>query len=261
MNPTLEQLVMLQAVDLDVQRLDTLRRELPRRVTRAEADLRGAESARQAAARALAEEETLRADQQRRVDEQRSKAARLRRQMDGATSTAQVTALEHEINFAEAAIAALEDEQLASLERTDALEEQEREAAARIERASAALQTERARTERRLADADVELAACRSERASLRAAIDEGALSHYDRVTKSRGSGVAEGLDHKCTACQMMVRPQRWNDLTNGDEAAPLLHCETCGRMLFWDPRRDKPGAWAAGERLEKARALAAAQT
>jgi hypothetical protein len=48
----------------------------------------------------------------------------------------------------------------------------------------------------------------------------------------------------------MMVRPQRWNDLTARDNDEQLFTCETCGRILFYDPRRDVPGAWAAGERL-----------
>jgi len=48
----------------------------------------------------------------------------------------------------------------------------------------------------------------------------------------------------------MMVRPQRWNDLTGNDHDDQLFTCETCGRILFWDPRRDTPRTWTAGERL-----------
>ena len=78
----------------------------------------------------------------------------------------------------------------------------------------------------------------------------------YDRISKAKGSGLSEALDHKCSACQMMVRPQRWNDLTGREHDDQIFTCETCGRMLFWDPRRDTPRAGAAGlaaERLAKA--------
>ena len=55
----------------------------------------------------------------------------------------------------------------------------------------------------------------------------------------------------------MVVRPQRWNDLTNRDAAGEfantIFHCETCGRMLFYDPRRDAPLRWTPGERLTSA--------
>jgi hypothetical protein len=51
----------------------------------------------------------------------------------------------------------------------------------------------------------------------------------------------------------MMVRPQRWNDLTSREHEDTIFNCETCGRMLFWDPRRDTPRSWSAGERLASA--------
>ncbi|MFP5231602.1 MAG: C4-type zinc ribbon domain-containing protein, partial [Acidobacteriota bacterium] len=69
--------------------------------------------------------------------------------------------------------------------------------------------------------------------------------------------GLSEALDHKCSACQMMVRPQRWNDLTdrdpNSEHANTIFTCETCGRMLYYDPRRDAPVRWTPGERLSSA--------
>ena len=56
----------------------------------------------------------------------------------------------------------------------------------------------------------------------------------------------------------MMVRPQRWNDLTDRDphaeHANAIFTCETCGRMLFFDPRRDAPIRWSPGERLASAK-------
>jgi len=94
-----------------------------------------------------------------------------------------------------------------------------------------------------------------TEREALRREIGgsdkgEALLSSYDRVAKAKGTAVSEAVDHKCSACQMLVRPQRWNDLTGRDFSETIFNCETCGRMLFWDPRRDKPGDWPPGERL-----------
>jgi predicted nucleic acid-binding Zn-ribbon protein len=97
-----------------------------------------------------------------------------------------------------------------------------------------------------------------AERTSVRATVDESVLSVYDRIAKTRGTGLSEAIEHKCSACQMMVRPQRWNDLTGRDHEDEIFHCETCGRMLIWDRRRDAPGPWAAGDRLAAARKLEA---
>ena len=86
--------------------------------------------------------------------------------------------------------------------------------------------------------------------AALRAQIaqsdtGEDSLSTYDRISRSKGTAVSQALNQKCSACQMMVRPQRWNDLrdnTPGSESSQtLMTCENCGHLLYYDPARDAP--------------------
>lgn len=258
MNPDLEHLVIVQAQDLELQRLRQEQAEAPRRVTAAEAAFSSAEKTLAKLRQDLATEEKLRRSQELDADQHRSKIARLRKQMDAATSAAQISALEHEINFAESAIRKLEDEELASLERTESLEAEEKSAAASVENTRAALDAERIRAEATVNRTRTNIEGIEAERVNLRAQISEGPLAIYDRVTKSRGSGLSEAIDHKCSACQMMVRPQRWNDLTGREHEDQIFTCETCGRILFWDPRRDTPRTWAAGERLAGAQSAPA---
>jgi predicted nucleic acid-binding Zn-ribbon protein len=182
--------------------------------------------------------------------------------MESATSAAQITALEHEIAFAQQTISGLEDAELASMERTEALDASRTEITATLESTTATLASERARTTSLTLTHNQSIDAIEAERATLRALIaatpaGEALLSSYDRIAKAKGTAVSEALDHKCSACQMMVRPQRWNDLTdrdpNSEYANTIFTCETCGRMLFHDPRRDAPVRWAPGERLASA--------
>ena len=258
MNPDLEHLVILQAQDLELQRLRQEQAEAPRRVTVAEAAFKTAEQTLAKLRQSLTAEEKLRRSQEMDADAHRSKITRLRKQMDAATSAAQITALEHEIGFAESAIRKLEDDELGSLERTESLETAETAAVAAVESTRAALDAERLRAAATVDRARTNLTAIEGERTNLRAQINEDRLAIYDRVTKSRGSGLSEAIDHKCSACQMMVRPQRWNDLISREHEDEIFTCETCGRMLFWDPRRDTPRTWQAGDRLASAQSSAA---
>jgi hypothetical protein len=253
MNADLEHLVVLQAQDLELQRLRQDQIEAPRRVTAAEALFKAAEQALAHVRQNLATEERLRRSQELEAGAHRTKIARLRKQMETATSAAQISALEHEINFADSAFLKLEDEELASLERTDALESSEKSAAAGVDSNRAALEAERTRAAATAERTRTGISAIEAERAALRAQIGEAALATYDRIAKSRGSGLSEAIDHKCSACQMIVRPQRWNDLTSREHEDQMFTCETCGRILFWDPRRDTPQSWQAGERLASA--------
>lgn len=258
MNADLEQLVTLQAQDLELKRLRHELDEAPRRVTAAQVARAQAEFALASAKQSLIKEETLRRSAEVDIADRRGKIARLRKQMETATSAAQITALEHEIGFAEQAIARLEDEELLSLERTDQLEATRAAAAAALESSTAALAASRSAAAALTTSHAAAVASIEAERATLRAALagsDSGAaaLSVYDRISKAKGTGLSEAIDHKCAACQMMVRPQRWNDLVGREHDDTIFTCETCGRMLYYDPRRNAPGGWAAGERLAAA--------
>lgn len=257
MNPDLEHLIVLQSQDLDLQRLRAELAEAPRRVKAAEVVLGAAEKALASVRSSLAQEDKLRRGQESEIASQRSKTERLRRSLDAATSAAQVTAFEHEIHFAQTAIARLEDEELASMERTEALEGELTHAEALVKRRTTELDTERARAARTAAENQEAITGIELQRKELRAQLDEHWLSVYDRLTKTKGTAIAEALgtatQGKCSACQMAVRPQRWQDLTGRDHDDTIFTCDTCGRMLFWDPRRDTPKAWEAGERLRRA--------
>ena len=264
MNADLEQLVILQAQDLELKRLRQELGDAPIRVASAEGARSRAEFALAAAKQALLKEETLRRSQEVDIAERRSKITRLRKQMETATSAAQIAALEHEIQFSDQAIAKLEDEELLSLERSDEYESARLSSAAAVQTSTAALATERSSATALKSHHTEAIEAIEAGRAKLRitlSATNSGAavLSQYDRIAKAKGTGLSEAVDHKCSACQMMVRPQRWNDLTGREHDETIFTCETCGRMLFYDPRRDAPVRWAPGEKLVGPKPSAAA--
>jgi predicted nucleic acid-binding Zn-ribbon protein len=258
MNADLENLIVLQSQDLELKRLREELADAPKRVAAAQAARNKADSSLIAAKSALQKEEILRRSQQSDVLDRNGKIARLRKQMESATSAAQITALEHEITFAEQAISKLEDEELASMERTEIAEKEQVASAALLESTTANLDSTKLRSAETIERNNASIAAIETERKALRSTISstdrgEALLSVYDRISKAKGTGLSEAVDHKCSACQMLVRPQRWNDLTGREHEDEIFNCETCGRMLFYDPRRNSPGSFAAGERLAAA--------
>ena len=241
MHPDLEKLIVLQGHDVESKRLRDEMAALPKQVAVLETKAKAIDGQRAVIVDLIAKEEALRRRQESDVKDHQAKIARIRKQMDMATTTVQVTAFEHEIGFAQAEIGRLEDAEIESMERSEGLESQKQLADQALADATATLERERVRATEAIAQDRTLLAAVEEKRKAERAEIGETALSTYDRIAKAKGTAVAEALNQKCTACQMMVRPQRWNDLRDRDNEETMMTCESCGRLLYYDPARDSP--------------------
>jgi uncharacterized protein len=241
MHPDLEKLIALQAHDVEAKRLRDEMAALPKHVAALETKAKATQGQRAVIVDLIAKEEALRRRQESDVRDQQVKIERLRKHMDLATTTVQVTAFEHEIAFAQAEVSRLEDAEIESMERSEGFEAQRLLADEAVTDAIATLEREKARAAETIAQDKTLLAAVEEKRKLERAEIEESALANYDRISKAKGTAVAEALNQKCMACQMMVRPQRWNDLRDRSNDDTMMTCESCGRLLYYDPARDAP--------------------
>ncbi len=241
MHPDLEKLIVLQTHDVEARRLRDEMVALPKHVAALETKAKATEGQRAVIVNLIAKEEALRRRQESDIKDHQAKIARVRKQMDMATTTVQVTAFEHEIAFAQAEVSRLEDAEIESMERSEGLESQKKLADEAVADATATLERERVRATETVAQDKTLLVAVEEQRKAVRADIGESALSIYDRIAKAKGTAVAEALNQKCMACQMMLRPQRWNDLRDRNNEETIMTCESCGRMLYYDPARDAP--------------------
>src|SRR5207245_7292484 len=72
-----------------------------------------------------------------------------------------------------------------------------------------------------------------AKRETVGGAVAAVLLRHYERVMKFRGTGLSEVRDHKCMACQVMHRPQPYNEVRAGEK---IVMCESCQRVLYFNP-------------------------
>lgn len=232
MDERIENLVKLQDLELQRNRISQELRALPGEIARAEATLSSAQNRSAEISATLAREDSLRTRLEREIDEKRKKAARFRAQLDSVKTPAQAEAVEHEIQFATAEADRLENEEFSSLERSEAHEPELARARSQVESLAADADTIRARIAQRQHELMDEMSALDAAREPLRQLIEPEWLSRFDRLAATRGTAVARAENQQCTGCRMGLRPQIWNELREGH----LLTCDSCSRMLYWDP-------------------------
>jgi uncharacterized protein len=250
MHPDLAKLVVLQAHDVEAKRLRDQMAALVKHVAALETRARATVGQRAVVVDLIAKEEALSRKAESEIADLKLKLERTRKKLDMTTTTHQLAALENEAAFARSEITRIEDAELESMERGEALEAQKALADAAVTDAATTFERERARAIETIAADKVTLAEVERKRVALRAEIilgptGETSLANYDRIFRGKGTAVSEALNQKCTACQMMVRPQRWNDLRDNspdsEASQTIMSCENCGRMLYYDPARDSP--------------------
>lgn len=250
MHPDLEKLIPLQALDREAQQLREQIAATPRRLAEMDARYQASLQKTRELATGISTEQAAARRIESDIVDLRAKLDRARKKIDSATTTAQVTALEHETAFAQAEISRLEDLELESMERSEALEARLPAAETSVRELAAEIATARERAEQSLSRDRAALAEVDRRRNELRAEVlasptGESSLSRYDRIAAHRGTAISQALLGKCEACGMMVRPQLWQDLRDNSPDSPsretLSTCENCGRLLYYDPARDAP--------------------
>ena len=236
MNSDLANLIELQKADAEIGRLNAEISALPKRVAAIELKLASSKDRAEKAKAALKADEAARRKHEGDIEAQRQKISKYRDQMLSVKTNQEYQALGHEITFAEQNISKLEDKILETMVDADSKNSDLKRAEGDLKAHTAEVEKEKALARERTAEDEKLLAEWKQKRDGIRSAVDADTLRHYDRVLKLRGSALAEALDHRCAACQVLLRPQVYNDLRSTEK---FITCDSCQRILYYDPAHD----------------------
>ncbi|MEO8597513.1 MAG: C4-type zinc ribbon domain-containing protein [Candidatus Solibacter sp.] len=234
MIPDLKLAVRLQEID---HRLAEFAKEiaaLPKHIAEIEKKLGAHERKLDADRAALTANQKDRRKCESDIPVQEQKISKLKDQMLTTKTNEQYRAFQNEIEFCQKEIRRLEDRILELMSEAEPLE-------AAVKAAEAALKIEKAQVESEKTIARERTAADQkasddlmTERTAISQEMAASLYQQYERVRKSRrGIAVAEVIAGRCTACQMVLRPQYYQDLRLLDN---VLFCESCNRILYYNP-------------------------
>ena len=234
MNPDLEKLIVLQEADGEIERLNQEIALLPRKVATIESQLADTRAQVEKAKAAIAATQKDRKKFESEIQDHQQKISKYRDQSLAVKTNEQYKALLQEITFAEQAIRACEDKILDGMLAIETQEKNLKAAEAELKQETEAIEKEKAEARDRTEQDQQQLAEWSARRSALRSEITADVVAYYDRVVKLRKSGIsAVREDGKCIACNVMLRPQTFNEVRANDR---VIACDSCGRILYYVP-------------------------
>jgi predicted nucleic acid-binding Zn-ribbon protein len=233
MNQDLIQLIELQQVEKAISKLRAEIADLPKHVQAIEAKLADANQRVAKAQAAIKADEVARRKNESEIQGHKERISKFREQSLAVKTNDQYRALMNEISFAEQEIGELEDTILEAMVDADAKQQELKKAQQDLKQETAAVEKEKAHAHAKIREVEAELGLHSAHQKKLRSGIDADLLEHYDRLTRARGTALAEALDQHCTACQVLLRPQVFNEVRMDIRT---VYCDSCSRLLYYDP-------------------------
>ncbi len=250
MHPDIQRLQQLQVADREIARLNAEIAALPKRVAAIEEQLADARKRKSEAETAIKTGESNKRKHETAIQDLQQKISKYRDQMLAVKTNQEYKALTQEVEYAQQGIRDHEDKILEQMVSAESLTANLKRAEADLKAETAEIEREKAAARARTEEDEKLLKEWKGKRDTLRSAIQEGTLRQYDRVLKLRGTALAEAIDHKCGVCQVMLRPQVYNDVRTNEQ---IIICDSCHRILWYNPEREDASLGAVSERVEKA--------
>jgi predicted nucleic acid-binding Zn-ribbon protein len=233
-DPQLQTLIELQALDARISALDAEAARLPKQIESIQSSL--AEARKQVdstKARLDATRKELRA-KEKDLEVISAKRSKLEARLYEVKTNKEYSAALLEIEESKQEKAKTEEEILALMELQERLNVELRDAENRFKTRQEQATQDEGVVRRKLAAVEQDLGGVRSERAGRAKDLPPGLLADYDRLLRARhGVAVAAVTASAfCGGCRVSIRPQAIQELRSVTTA--MMRCESCGRYLYW---------------------------
>lgn len=233
MHADLEKLIQLQRAESELRQVEIELAEVPRQKEEFAKRLKEERSRLDTAKESLTASQKARRQLESELQDLESKRSKYKGQLMDVKTNKEYTAMLHEIESVEREVRGREDLILVEMEKAESL-------AAEVKREESAFKAveESFRSESRILDEKASVlqrktAALAAARDAVAATVSASALELFHRISKKRGSAVAEVKDATCQLCHLKLRLQMFVELRHNEA---IVQCPSCSRILYYEP-------------------------
>jgi predicted nucleic acid-binding Zn-ribbon protein len=238
----------LQAVDRKIASLEAEIATLPKHVAEIERKLETHTRQLEKDKAALGANGRDRRQLEGEIQAHGQKISKLRDQSLQAKTNEQYRAFQNEISYAEGEIRKAEDRILELMESSETLEKNVASSEVDLKKQTQHVEAEKKSARERTAVDQKQLAQVAAERKAIVGEMTPNFYTTYERIRKkTKNTPIADATDGRCEGCRISLRPQLFQDLRRGDQ---ILLCESCGRILIYNPTVDVSGDLAASQQI-----------
>jgi len=228
----IEKLLILQDRDRRIRRVKAELAAIAPQRQAMKSKAAGAQAALESARQRVKAIETQRKQLELEVDTKKGQINKYGQQQFETRKNDEYQALAKEIEHCKAEIVRIEDHEIELMEQAEQAAKEVDAAAKGLKEAQCIVDNEISQLNSSEANLQKELVELESNRDELASAVDEVALSRYERTMKSRGDNVIVGIEHGvCGGCHMKIPAQI---VLNCRAQQELTTCTNCGRILYY---------------------------
>jgi len=231
-NPDLKAIVEVQQLDHQAAELTVAIDSMPKQIQTLQSQLDNFIHAHEERKKRLAANLKERKDLEGDIKANQEKITRHRDQLYQVKTNEQYKAMLKEIEGEEAGIRKIEDQILEKMIESEEIQKLVQDAAARLEGEKARVAAEIKHLQDEQQKDVNERESLQARRKEVAATLSESVLELYERIrTYRKPPAVVEVRNGLCTACNIQLRPQVYNEIRTGET---VMVCENCSRIQYY---------------------------